>query len=159
MSDWRFSRPAHLPLPQPTQEARPFFAALQEGRLAIQQCAACGTLSHPPKAMCSACHGTAFQWETMTGKGDIYSYVVTHQAVHPAFVDHTPMATVEVELAEGPHLVSNLVDVPPSEVWIGLPVEVVFEDIGNGVVLPLFRRIHASRSKASLGGSPSFRKT
>ena len=50
------------------------------------------------------------------------------------------MATVEIELAEGPRLVSNLVDVPADEIEIGLPVQVVFEDIGNGVVLPLFRR-------------------
>ena len=139
MSAWRFSRPAELPLPQPTEEAQPFFDALLEGRLTIQRCTACGVLSHPPKAMCSACHGTAFDWRPMSGKGEVYSYVVTHQAVHPAFVDHTPMATVEIELAEGPRLVSNLVDVPADEIEIGLPVQVVFEDIGNGVVVPLFR--------------------
>ena len=139
MSAWRFSRPAELPLPQPTEEAQPFFDALLEGRLTIQRCTACGALSHPPKAMCSACHGKAFDWRPMSGKGEVYSYVVTHQAVHPAFVDHTPMATVEIELAEGPRLVSNLVDVPADEIEIGLPVQVVFEDIGNGVVVPLFR--------------------
>ena len=140
MSAWRFARPPGLPLPQPTGEALPFFTALKESRLVIQRCAACGTLSHPPRAMCGTCQGTAFEWEPMRGQGEVYSYAVTHQAVHPAFVDHTPMATVEVELAEGPRLVSNLVDVPPDEVRIGLAVEVVFEEVSDGVVLPLFRR-------------------
>ena len=76
----------------------------------------------------------------MSGAGVVHSYVVTHQAVHPAFRDHTPLATVEVALAEGPRMTSNLVDVPPQEVAIGLPVEVVFQTVADGVVLPLFRR-------------------
>ena len=144
MSGWRLSRPPNLPLPLPPEEAEPFFAALKEGRLVIQRCVACAKLWHPPKAMCSACQGTAFDWQPMSGEGRVYSYVVTRQAVHPAFVDHTPMATVEVELAEGPRLVSNLLDVRPDDVEIGLPVQVVFEEVGNGVVLPLFRRIPAT---------------
>ena len=141
MSSWRFERPPNLPLPQPSEEAQPFFAALAEKRLVIQRCAACQTLSHPPKAMCSRCQGTAFDWQPMSGKGEVYSYVVTHQAVHPAFVDHTPMATVEVQLAEGPRLTSNLIDVHPDDLRIGMPVEVVFEEVGDSVTLPLFRRL------------------
>lgn len=141
MSDWRFERPPNLPLPQPTEEAQPFFDALAEGRLVIQRCTACRTLGHPPKAMCSCCQSTTFEWQPMSGKGEVYSYVVTHQAVHPAFANHTPMATVEVQLVEGPRLTSNLIDVAPADLRIGLPVEAVFEDVGGGVVLPLFRRL------------------
>ena len=66
--------------------------------------------------------------------------MITHQAVHPAFAGHTPFATVEVALAEGPRMVSNLLDVPPDEIVIGMAVEVVFETVAEGVVLPLFRR-------------------
>ena len=83
----------------------------------------------------------AFGWAEMSGKGAVYSYVVTHQAVHPALAGHTPLATVEVELAEGPHVTSNLVNVPPEAVKIGTAVEVVFEEVRASVVLPLFRRI------------------
>ena len=90
--------------------------------------------------MCGACQSTDFGWQPSSGRGTVYSYVVTHQAVHPALVGHTPLATVEVELDEGPRLVSNLVDVPPESVQIGMKVEVVFQDAGDGVVLPLFRR-------------------
>ena len=82
-----------------------------------------------------------FQWAEMSGRGVVYSYVVTHQAVHPALAGHTPLATVEVELTEGPHITSNLVDVPPEAVTIGMAVEVVFEEPAAGVVLALFRRI------------------
>ena len=140
MSDWRFERPPGLPLPQPAEEAQPFFDALLEGRLAIQRCMACGLLLHPPRAVCNACQSTDFDWQEVTGDGVVYSYVVTHQAVHPALADHTPLATVEVELAEGPHITSNLIDVPPESVEIGMAVAVVFEEVSDGVVLPLFRR-------------------
>ena len=142
MSDgpWRFERPPDLPIPQPAEEAEPFFAALRDGRLQVQRCTSCGALAHPPRAMCRGCQGVDFDWQTMSGQGEVYSYVVTHQAVHPALNGYTPMATVEVALAEGPHLTTNLVDVPPDEIEIGMPVEVVFEDVGDGVVLALFRR-------------------
>ena len=140
MSGWRFARPPALPLPQPSAEAQPFFDALRQRRLAVQRCTRCDRLAHPPRAMCPACHRADFDWPTMSGRGEVYAYVVTHQAVHPALAGHTPLATVEVALAEGPHLTSNLVDVPPAEVAIGLPVAVVFEQVADDVVLPLFRR-------------------
>ena len=140
MSAWRLQRPDGLPLPQPAPHAGPFFDALREGRLVAQRCVSCGSLAHPPRALCGTCHQTAFEWVPLSGAGTVYSYVVTHQAVHPAFRDHTPLATVEVALAEGPRMTSNLVDVPPQEVAIGLAVEVVFQTVAEGVVLPLFRR-------------------
>ena len=144
MSDWRFQRPPDLPLPQPAEEAEPFFAALRQNRLVLQRCASCAAVAHPPRALCGSCQGSEFDWQDASGRGTVYSYVVTHQAVHPAYAGHTPMAAVEIQLAEGPRLVSNLLDVPPEEVAIGMDVELVFEQVGEQdgepVVLPLFRR-------------------
>ena len=85
MSEWRFNRPPDMPLPQPALEAQPFFDALRERRLVAQRCSTCGSLAHPPRAMCGECQGTTFAWQDLSGKGVVYSYVVTHQAVHPAF--------------------------------------------------------------------------
>ena len=140
MSEWRFERPPNLPLPQPAPAAQPFFDALRERRLVAQRCIRCDTLAHPPRSLCPNCHRADFDWPEMSGRGVVHSYVVTHQAIHPAFAGHTPVATVEVALAEGPRLTSNLVDVPPAEVAIGLPVVVAFEQVAPEVVLPLFRR-------------------
>ena len=146
MSDWRFTRPDGLPLPQPAEHAQPFFDALREHRLVVQRCAFCQKLVHPPRAMCGTCRAVRFDWVAMRGTGTVYSHVVTHQAVHPALVGHTPLATVEVELIEGPRLFSNLVDVAPEAVVIGMAVQVVFETVAEGVVLPLFRRADDSGS-------------
>ena len=54
-----------------------------------------------------------------------------------------------VELDEGPLLTTNLVDVPPEEIQIGLPVEVAFERASDEITLPLFRRAaHGARMGA-----------
>lgn len=140
MSAWRFERPEELPLPQPSEEAVAFFEALRKGELRVPKCATCGRLSYPPRAMCPDCQSFDFEWARVSGRGTLYSYVVTHQAIHPALVGHTPLATVEVELEEGPRITSNLVDVPPDAIEIGMAVEVVFEKINDEVTLPLFRR-------------------
>ena len=137
---WQFERPPDLPLPQPSAEAEPYFAGLSEGKLLIQRCEHCGALSTQPGAMCRQCGSTTFGWLQASGIGEVYSYVVTHQAVHPALRGYTPFATIEVALQEGPHLTSNLIDVPPEEIKIGMAVEVVFETVADGVVLPLFQR-------------------
>ena len=46
-----------------------------------------------------------------------------------------------VELEEGTRLISNLVDVDPTKVAIGTPVEVSFERIDEDLTLPLFREV------------------
>lgn len=139
-TDWEFKRPERLPLPQPFEEALPFWEGLKQGELLLQKCSACGEISHPPKALCANCHSFALEWTPVSGRGTVYSYIVTRQAIHPALVGYTPFATVQVQLEEGPILTSNVIDVPPDDLEIGLPVQVVFERINDDVTLPYFKR-------------------
>ena len=77
--------------------------------------------------------------EKVSGRGVVHSFTVTHFPL-PGF--EPPFAVVLVELEEQPGLriASNLVDVAPSDIEIGLPVEVTFEQVADDVTLPLFRR-------------------
>ena len=75
----------------------------------------------------------------VSGRGTVFSYAVMHQVYHPGFAAEVPYAVVVVELAEGARLVSNLVDCPLRDVTIGMPVEVVFEEVTPEVTLPKFR--------------------
>ncbi len=140
MSDYVFERPEGLPLPTPTEEAQPYFDALKERRLVLQRCRSCAARSYPPRAMCPECGAMDFEWVESKGIGTVYSYVVTHQAVHPALRGHTPFATVEVALDEGPRMTSNLLDVAPDAIEIGLRVIVEFVPIEDQM-LPYFRRL------------------
>ena len=129
-----------FPLPVPSEDSAPFWEYLQQGELRLQRCLVCSTFAHPPRLMCPECGSFDREWVAVSGRGTVYSYVVTRQAIHPSFEGHTPYATVVVELAEGPRLTSNLVDVAVDDIAIGLPVEVAFVTVSDEVTLPLFRR-------------------
>ena len=62
------------------------------------------------------------------------------QPMLPQFADVVPYSPVVIELEEGVRMVSWLVDVAPGDIRIGLPVEVVFEDVTPEVTLPKFRK-------------------
>ena len=50
------------PLPTPTDVSRPFWDGTREERLRLQRCAACGTLRHYPRPLCSRCWSPAVDW-------------------------------------------------------------------------------------------------
>jgi uncharacterized OB-fold protein len=81
----------------------------------------------------------------MSGRGRIWSYVVPHPPLLPAYAVYAPYNAIVVELAEAPHirLVGNLVtraDAPldsfdPGKIRIGAKVQAVFADV-DGTVVP-----------------------
>ena len=77
----------------------------------------------------------------MSGRGEVYSYVVVHRATHPAFEREVPYVVVLVELrgTGGIRIPSRLVGCAPEEVWISMPVEIEFEDVAPDIALPVFR--------------------
>ncbi len=88
--------------------------------------------------MCPECHDTRWDWAELSGRGEIYSYVVTHRAFHPFWVDRVPYVVATIELEEGIRMVSEMPDLAPGDVAIGLPVRVRFEPLGEGLALPIF---------------------
>ena len=69
----------------------------------------------------------------------MFSWTVVHQATHPAFAAEVPYAVVVVETDEGVRFVSNLRDAGPEALRLGLPVEVAFEEVDEGLTLPMVR--------------------
>ena len=128
------------PLPQVSPEMAPFFDAARRHVLAVQHCAGCGTMRFPARTICSKCLSRDATWAPVSGRGTVFSFAIMHQAIHPGFAAETPYAVVVVELDEGPRLLSNLVDCPTADVHIGMPVEVVFDELTPDVTLPKFRR-------------------
>jgi hypothetical protein len=124
--------------PRPAQSADTsfFWEGAARGELLIQRCTACGTLRHPPGPGCASCG--SLDWETVTssGRGTVHSFAVHHYPPLPGF--EYPNLIGLIDLEEGTRLVSNITDVDPREVEIGMPVEVHFVDF-DGLVLPLFR--------------------
>lgn len=132
------------PRPQPQDDLDDaFWAHCAKGVLCFQRCSDCGTWRHLPRYVCAQCGSSTWEWEASSGRGRIFSWTVTHQAMHPAFAKRVPYATVVVELEEGVRLVSGLHDCPLEELRLDLSVEVVFEKLSDEVSIPLFRKAAA----------------
>jgi len=131
--------PPAKPLPQISPEMAPFFAAARRHELVVQRCGTCHTMRFPARAVCSRCLGRESEWVPVSGRGEVFSVAVMHQANHPGFAAEVPYAVVVVALEEGVRMLSNVVDCPVREVRIGLPVEVTFDDVTPEVTLPKFR--------------------
>ena len=57
----------------------------------------------------------------------------------PGFAEATPFVLALVTLAEGPRMMTNIVDCDPESVRIGMAVTVTFDDVTEEVTLPKFR--------------------
>jgi hypothetical protein len=66
-----------------------------------------------PRAVCSFCLSPDYQWETLSGRGTVYSFAVVWRPNHPAFADQIPIILAVVELSEGPQMVTTLVGCDP----------------------------------------------
>jgi len=126
-------------------DARPFWDAAAGHELRIQACAACGARRMPPRPMCPSCRSLESTWPLMSGRGTIWSFVVAHPPLLPAYAEHAPYNVVVVALDDDPaiRLVGHLLaaaDAPPNSVdpttiRIGEPVRVVYTQVDD-VTLP-----------------------
>ena len=138
---------AGLPLPDldrlPEYE-RGFWEGTRERQLRIQRCTECKVFRHLPTPMCPDCHSLDHEWAAMSGRGTVYSFVIARHAVHPAIreLEQLPYNVCVIELEEqaGLRIVSNVLDVAPEDIRIGMPVEVRFVPAPNdpAVVLAMF---------------------
>ena len=134
--------PDDFALPRLDAFNAPWFAS---GTLAVQQCAACAALQHPPEEICHACGSMTFGHRVLAPRGTIYSYTVVHHPTSNVLAAAVPYVVVLVGLDEEPavRVVGNLVDAPPSDARIGLAVEAVWDerrtDDGTVILLPQWR--------------------
>lgn len=127
--------PDSMPLPAANAETLPWWEAAREHRLVAQKCSGCGSMRHPPGPICPECSSADSEWTELAGTGTVYTYTVVHQQFVPADV---PYVVVAVDLPEGIRIVSNLVDADPNQLEIGLPVTLVWEDMGPELAMPRF---------------------
>jgi len=125
-------------LPEITPLHEPFWAALREHRVDLQRCDTCNRYRFIPTEMCS-CGSTRYTWAPIAGTGEVYTYTVVHRAPTPAYQADAPYVIAHVTMDEGPRMISNLTDCDPAAVAVGMPVEIVFEDVTADVTLYRFR--------------------
>ena len=124
------------PLPKPTPETKPFWDGVNEGRLMLQRCQECGPYFYP-RPFCPSCFSWDVEWFEASGKGKIYSFVISHRKL--PYMNQEPYIIAIIELEEGPMMPSNVVGVEPEKVAIGMPVVVTYDDVTPEVTLPKFK--------------------
>jgi len=126
------------PLPQLNDLNRFFWTSGADGRLRMQRCQDCQHWLHPAGVNCTECMSRNIAPEVMSGRGRVEAVTLNYQPWIPGI--EVPYAIAIVSLAEqrGLNLTTNIVGIPPDAVYIGQPVQVVFE-AAEDVYLPLFR--------------------
>lgn len=137
--------PYDKPVPALTGLYGEFYAWCRDRELRFQRCTGCGRYRHVPREICAHCSSMEWEWARSSGRGTVFTWTEVVRALHPAFVAATPYAPVVVEMEEGVRLLSRVVDCPPGELAIGMPVELDFQQVSDGLTLPVFRRAAGAR--------------
>jgi hypothetical protein len=122
-------------LPTPVGLGAEWYAHLARGELRFQRCSRCARWRHPPRHLCAACGAEDWSWERATGNGAIFSWTVTHQALHPGFADRLPYAVLVVELEEGVRVVCGARGIENEELALDLPVAIEIDRVDDQVGL------------------------
>lgn len=131
------SQPAR-PLPALNADNTPFWTGGARGELLIQQCEACRYYIHPPTGFCPSCESRRTRYTAVSGRAEIVTFTVNHKPWFPNL--KTPYVLALVALAEQPdvRLATNIEGCAPEDVFIGMQVDVFFEQAGD-IWVPLFK--------------------
>jgi uncharacterized OB-fold protein len=120
-----------IPAPVPTVETEAFWAAARDGKFMLRYCGACGRTHWYPRALCPHCFADATEWKEASGEGVIYTYSVMRRAP-------VPYAIAYVTLAEGPMMLTNIVEADFDTLRIGQRVVLRWTQTEGGPPVPTF---------------------
>lgn len=122
-------------LPEADAFTRTYWDAAAEGRLLVRRCRTCGRAHHYPREFCPHCWSEDVDWEPATGRATLYTWSVVHRNDLPPFGERTPYVAAVVDLAEGPRMMTEVVECGDGgRLRAGMELDVVFR---GGV--PVFR--------------------
>ncbi|HYU21264.1 MAG TPA: Zn-ribbon domain-containing OB-fold protein [Chloroflexota bacterium] len=129
------------PLPIPDPVTRPFWDSLTAHAIKLQRCGACGRFVYYPRAVCPSCLSDDLTWTPVSGRGVVHTFTIAHRHPNPVFGGEVPYVVALIELEEGARMLSSLIGVEPTPeaVNVGMPVEIVYDDVTDQITLPRFR--------------------
>ena len=108
-----------------------FWAGATRSELRVPRCDACSRLHWYPTEQCRHCKATEFTWETMSGRGTLFSWVVVTHPFLPQFAGLVPFIPARVALDEDPsvRIPTRMVDCAPDDLAFEMPVAVTYRAI------------------------------
>ncbi|MFI7099906.1 Zn-ribbon domain-containing OB-fold protein [Streptomyces sp. NPDC050161] len=125
---------ARFDLPEADAFTRTYWDAAGEGRLLLRRCRAdgCGAAHHYPREFCPYCWSEDVAWQPACGRATLYTWSVVHRNDLPPFGGRTPYVAAVVDLAEGPRMMTEVVDCAADDLRIGMPLTVHFRTEDGG---------------------------
>ena len=130
------------PLPDvDDKEGAAFWEGTRNEELRFPRCRSCNRFHWYLCSLCPFCHSPDIEWKAITCQPKLWSWTYVRWPIGRLFDIHGPYILILVEFDEAPgvHLVSDLVDCQPEDVYIGMPLEVIYQRINERVTMPLFR--------------------
>ena len=129
-------------IPVPDELSQPFWDAVNERRLVLQNCTACDKLQYPPQPSCQVC-GSAdgLEWKEVEGRGHVATYIVIEDGRLNRRMPDQPYNLALVTLDEDTtvNFYSNLPGVSAYQVPVGAAVELTFEEVAPGQLIHEWR--------------------
>ena len=129
-----------LPLPFPDEDTQEFWNGTKRHELLVQRCNN-GHYRYPPRPICPECFSQEFKWEKVSGKGEVYTFIIVRVSPRPDWQAYIPYVLAVIKLDEGPRVISNVIGIKPEDVKIGIKVAVTYEDVTEKVTLPKFKPV------------------
>ncbi len=128
------------PLPEFRPETKPFWEAAKQHKLVIPRSKQTGEYFFYPRALSPGNDMSEdIEWVESEGKGKVWTFSIHHMGPSKAYKGEPPYVVALIEMEEGVKMMSNVVDIDPKEVFIGMDVKVIFDDVTDEVTLPKFK--------------------
>ena len=119
---------AGFDVPEVDAFTRTYWDAAAQGRLLIRRCGSCGRAHHYPREFCPHCWSEQVTWEEASGRAALYTWSTVHRNDLPPFGGRTPYVAAVVDLAEGPRMMTELVECEAVVLAAGMPLRVTFRE-------------------------------
>ncbi|MFJ8926346.1 Zn-ribbon domain-containing OB-fold protein [Streptomyces sp. NPDC102364] len=126
-------------VPEPDAFTQPYWDAAAGGRLLLRHCGSCGRDHHYPREFCPFCWSEDGRWVDASGRATLYTWSVVHRNDLPPFGGRTPYTAAVVDLAEGPRMMTEIVECAEADLRMGMELTVDFREGGEGFAVPVFR--------------------
>ena len=124
------------PLPIPTPTSQPFWDGLREHKVRIQYSPSTDAWVFYPRVLAPRTLADDLEWREIAGTGTLYTFTVATRPTAPPWADALPQLLAVVEFDEGPRFTTELVNIEPEQIKVGMRVKPVFVDIpGEEVTL------------------------
>ena len=126
-------------LPTIESDSRVYWDGIRdEGVFRIVECLSCSRVHHYPRPFCPHCWSSDVVPVDASGEATLYTHSTVYVNDLAPFSAELPYIAAVVELAEGPRVMTRIVDCSPLELEIGMPLRMIVQKLTDEVSVPVF---------------------